>query len=243
MKALVLAAGRGSRLSEKTQSINKCMIVVKEKPILYYNLTHIQNLSHSVSEIIIVVGYKKETIIQYFGYEFSGIPITYIYQDNLNGVVSAIDLAKNQIGNENFMLMFGDELIYKPQFEEMCHLFKNDRLDGICGVIAASSSQEISKTYTVDIDCCGYIKNSIEKPLEPYNNLRGTGYCLFSNDLLKYISQTQVNHTRNQKELCDWLNLCIENDMHIKACEVGESTVNVNQKEDLLIAEKLIDEQ
>ena len=71
MKALILAGGRGSRLDELTRDKNKSMIKLFEKPLIEYNLEHA--VEAGVSEIIIVVGYKKEEIIKYIGEEYRGI--------------------------------------------------------------------------------------------------------------------------------------------------------------------------
>lgn len=67
MKALILAGGRGSRLSELTKDKNKSMMRLFEKPIIEYNLEHA--VDAEVSEIIILVGYKGQEIKKYFGKE------------------------------------------------------------------------------------------------------------------------------------------------------------------------------
>jgi len=80
MKALILAGGRGSRLNKLTNERNKSMLVLFEKPLIEYNLEHAFEIV--ASEIIIVVGYRKEEIIRYFGKEYKGIKISYVVQCN-----------------------------------------------------------------------------------------------------------------------------------------------------------------
>ena len=92
MKALILAGGRGSRLNEFTKDKNKSMIKLFEKPLIEYNLEHA--LEAEVSEIIIVVGYKKEEVMKYVGKEYGGIKVNYVLQKKQKGVVHAIECAK-----------------------------------------------------------------------------------------------------------------------------------------------------
>ena len=71
MKALVLAAGRGSRLPEETVETNKCMLTFRGKPLVQYSLENA--IRAGVSEIIIVVGYRAEDVINAFGIDFEGV--------------------------------------------------------------------------------------------------------------------------------------------------------------------------
>jgi len=75
MKALVLAGGRGSRINEISHIQNKCMIRLLGKPVLQYNLDILAGLE--VSEIIVVVGYKPEEIINEYGNRFAGKKIRF----------------------------------------------------------------------------------------------------------------------------------------------------------------------
>jgi len=68
MKALILAGGRGKRLKEVYDEKNKCMIPIKDKPLIQYSLDNA--ICADVSEIIIVVGYKAEEIINAYGNKY-----------------------------------------------------------------------------------------------------------------------------------------------------------------------------
>ena len=109
MKALILAAGRGSRLNEFTKDKNKSMIQLFSKPLIEYNLEHAYEAN--VKEIIIIVGYKKEEIIKHVGTDFRGIKVTYVEQKQQHGLVHAIDAGREAIGDSDFFLMLGDEIL------------------------------------------------------------------------------------------------------------------------------------
>jgi glucose-1-phosphate thymidylyltransferase len=78
MQAVVLAAGEGTRLRPLTEDKPKGMVEVADKPILTHCFEQLVELG--ADELYAVVGYKKEAIIEYYGDEFEGIPITYAHQ-------------------------------------------------------------------------------------------------------------------------------------------------------------------
>ena len=66
LKALILGGGRGKRLENVTSNINKCMLLFKGNPLISYSLKNA--IRADVSEIVIVVGYRAEDIINHFGH-------------------------------------------------------------------------------------------------------------------------------------------------------------------------------
>jgi NDP-sugar pyrophosphorylase family protein len=86
MKALILAAGRGSRLGDQTEDHNKCMLLMLGKPLIQYSLENA--VRAGVSEIIVVVGYRAEQIINRFGIEFEGVRVQYVLQDDRTNPVA-----------------------------------------------------------------------------------------------------------------------------------------------------------
>jgi len=77
MKAVILAAGEGKRLKPFTETMPKVMLPIANKPILEYVFDACKR--NGVEELIVVVGYKKEVIMEYF-HDYQGIKITYIEQ-------------------------------------------------------------------------------------------------------------------------------------------------------------------
>ena len=74
MKVLILAGGRGNRLNELSAEQNKCMTTVRGKHLIEYNMDCA--LGVDVDEVVIVVGYKAETIINFLGNNYKGKPIS-----------------------------------------------------------------------------------------------------------------------------------------------------------------------
>ncbi len=73
MQAIILAAGMGKRLGDKTKSNTKCMVKVNEKPLIDYTLNAL--LENDINNISIVVGYKKDNLIEYLNKRYPKLNI------------------------------------------------------------------------------------------------------------------------------------------------------------------------
>jgi len=235
MKALILAGGRGKRLGSATEARNKCMMEVLGKPIIEYSL---QCAAHdAVREIVIIVGYRAEEIINRYGNHFAGKRIRYAIQREQRGLVHAIDSARDALAGDDFMLMLGDELLIRPRHEEMLTLFEEQRLFGVCGVVAVEDRSLIRKTYAIIQGPDDEIYRLIEKPRNPMNKWMGTGNCVFKNKLLSYIDETPINQARGEKELPDLIQCAIDDGNIIKSFRICDVYVNVNSRTELAAAE------
>lgn len=93
MRALILAAGRGKRLESLTADCNKCMLPYQGRPILEHVVARMAALSQ-IDEIVLVVGYRAEDIINHFGNRYRGKPVRYCIQRDQRGLVHAMDCAR-----------------------------------------------------------------------------------------------------------------------------------------------------
>ncbi len=238
MKALILAGGRGKRLTELTKERNKSMIKIFEKPLIEYNLE--QAVEAGVKEIIIVVGYRKEEITRHIGKEYRGIPVKYVQQKQQKGVIHAIETASSVIGNDDFIMMMADEIVVDAKIKEMLKKFKDEELFAICGIAYEKDKLSIGKTYSAMINEKNRVFRLIEKPRFPINNIKGTGHCIFKNEILSYISRTPVSMKRGEKELVDMIQEAVDDGKEVKVFQITEGYTNVNTEEDLELAKQLI---
>ncbi|MEE2672592.1 MAG: sugar phosphate nucleotidyltransferase [Myxococcota bacterium] len=237
MKALVLAAGRGSRLGEETTVSNKCMLQLLGKPLVQYSLENA--VRASVSEIVVVVGYRAENVINGFGIDFEGTRMQYVMQEDPRGLVHAIEAAQPAIDGEDFMLLLADEILWRPNHAEMVRAFQEHELFGLCGVVQETNRDEIRKTYALIQDEASHrIHRLIEKPRRPPSDIRGTGNCIFRHEIFGYIPLTPINQSRGEKELPDLIQCAIDDGEDVRAFDIGDGYVNINTPEDILIAER-----
>ncbi|MEN9647655.1 MAG: hypothetical protein RLY57_459 [Candidatus Parcubacteria bacterium] len=124
MKAIILAAGRGKRMEELSKDTPKPMLKVCGKSLLHHKLDLMPEV---ITEVIIVVGYLKDSIMNGIGNEYHGKKITYIVDDqavqgNFFGTGYALSLCKGCFTDdkdERFLVMMGDD-IYPTEDMQAC---------------------------------------------------------------------------------------------------------------------------
>jgi len=211
------------------------MIKIHGKHLIEYNLDGA--LDVDVDEIVIVVGYKAETIINLLGTNYKGKPIRYVIQSEQKGLVHAIECAQQTIDGDDFFLMLGDEVLFNRKNQAMIYEFNsNKEIFGICGIVKVSDRNQIKKTYTIIGGHSNDIYRLIEKPRHPLNDFQGTGHCVFRNQIYNYIKYTPIHHERNEKELPDLIQCAIDDAMTIKAFIICDKYTNINTYEDVKMA-------
>lgn len=120
MQAVILAAGFGTRLRPLTYHVPKPMIRVAGKNLIEHNL---EKLPKEIDEVILVVNYLKEQIINHFGDEFGGRKIRYVEQSKPLGTGHALHACKDLLG-DRFLVLMGDD-IYNAEDMKRCMLHDN----------------------------------------------------------------------------------------------------------------------
>ena len=115
MTGVILAAGRGTRMTPLTDHTPKPMLTVLDKNLIEWKL---EALPQGITNVVIVVGYKKEVIQDYFGDSWNGIPITYVEQVTLDGTGGALLLCKPHI-KEKAIILMGDDIYAKEDIEAL----------------------------------------------------------------------------------------------------------------------------
>jgi NDP-sugar pyrophosphorylase family protein len=238
IKALILAGGRGKRLGEYTDEENKCMLNFGGKPLIEYSLQNAIKLS--VKEIVIVVGYLAESIINYFGGSYKGTKIKYVIQKEQLGLVHAIECSKSAIGNSDFILFLGDEFLLEPNHKSLINLYLRENAFVVTGVIRTEDKKKISNTYSILFDeKTKQIFRLIEKPKNPLNTLMGTGNIVFNNKIFDYIDSTPINQQRKEKELPDLIQCAIDNGKKVLYYPLSSTYVNVNTPNDIIVIKEV----
>jgi len=238
MKAVILAGGRGKRLKETTNSSNKCMLEVDNKPVLEYNLD--RALEMDIDEVVMVVGYRAEDIINRYGTSRNGVRIRYVIQWEQKGLVHAIECSKDAIERDDFFLLLGDEVLINSRHKEMIREFIDSGLFTVCGVCVQQDKSKIGRTYAVLANDEDRVFRLIEKPKKPLNSLQGTGNCIFKNEILRYIERTPIHPERGEKELPDLIQCAVDDGQLVKIFHICDAYTNVNSIEDLKEAERIL---
>src|SRR3989338_3796895 len=120
MQAVILAAGKGTRLRPLTFKTPKPMVLLNGKPILERTL---HQLPKEIDEVIMVIGYLGNKIKKYFGSNFAGKRIKYVVQKEQLGTFHALKQAKKFLKNE-FLILMADDIYSK---KDLINLAKNEQ--------------------------------------------------------------------------------------------------------------------
>lgn len=236
MKALILAGGRGKRLEELTLSKNKCLTPVGGQPVIEFSLD-IAASCQSIKEMVVVVGYRAEDIINRYGTSYKDKPIRYVIQWEQKGLVHAMECSRELLDGSDFMLLLADEVMVNPRHQLMLEQFIENDAFVVCGVLHVEDKDLIKRTYTIVQSDDGRVFRLVEKPRQPLNNWMGTGDCLFRNSIFDYIEYTPIHHVRNEKELPDLIQCAIDDGRMVKSFIVCDKYTNINTKDDIKMGE------
>lgn len=115
MLAVILAAGKGTRLRPLTETTPKALVDICGKPLIFRIL---ESLPDTITEIVIVVGYLQEKIKATVGDQWNSLPVTYVTQDPLDGTGSAVRLVESFVKGK-FLVVNGDDLYAKRDLERL----------------------------------------------------------------------------------------------------------------------------
>lgn len=139
MQAVILAAGKGTRLKAKTDTLPKAMIEIEGKPLLEYSLDAL--IENGLSDVIMVVGFRYETISQKFGNQYRGLKIQYVKNDKYaeTGSMYSLALVKDIITDE--ILLMESDLLYESRAISL--LLKSNRPNSILVTGLSGSGDEV----------------------------------------------------------------------------------------------------
>lgn len=209
MKAVILAAGEGLRCRPLTLTRSKVMIPVANKPLIEHIINAVAE--NGIKEIILVVGYKKERIMDHFGdgNEF-GVKISYVFQEAQLGTAHAVNQVKEHTDGD-FIVLNGDNLIDAGTISDLLA-----GKDGEATLLAIE--REETSGYGIVIPENRRVKKIMEKPKEVISHLINAGVYVFSPDIFEEIDQTPLSET-GEYAITDTIQRMIEKGKNVSFVE------------------------
>jgi glucose-1-phosphate thymidylyltransferase len=226
MQAVVLAAGEGTRLRPLTEDKPKGMVKVDGKPILTHCLEHLVELG--ADELVLVVGYRKQNIIDHYGDEFDEVPITYAHQREQKGLAHALLTVEEHI-DDDFMLILGDN-IFQANLKDVVRRQQEDRADAAF-LVEEVEWEEASRYGVCDTNKYGEVTNVVEKPDDPPSNLVMTGFYTFTPAIFPACQLVQPSN-RGEYEISEAIDLLIQSGRTIDAIGLEGWRIDVGYPED-----------
>ena len=235
-KGIVLAGGVGSRMSPLTKAVNKQLLPIYDKPLIYYPLSIL--MLSGIRDILIIV--NKGQISQFSKIlndgSNIGIKITFLEQEKPGGLPEAFIIGKDFIGKDNVALILGDNFFYgqsltkklldSTKLKKGARIFlypvKNPNLYGV----AMLKNKRIVKI--------------IEKPKITSSNLAVTGLYFFDNNVIKY-SELLKPSKRGELEITDLLNRYLKNNkLNVEFIGRGSTWLDTGSIEDFYNASNFV---
>ena len=216
MKAIILAAGKGTRLRHISEQIPKPMLMYKGKPILEHNIDLCKK--YNIKDIYINTHYLPSYIKDYFGdgSQFD-VSISYTYENKLLGTAGAVRNFQSSIGEENFFVIYGDNY---SNINLTKLIDKKLSINDAIGVIAFHYREDVSESGVAEFDEFDSILRFIEKPKVGDTNSHwvnaGIYYC--SPEIFNYIPEGFSDFGRDifpevLKQSKQLYGLCIKSDV------------------------------
>ncbi len=177
MKAVILAAGEGKRLRPFTETLPKVMLPVANKPIIKHVIESLEKTE--IDEIIIVVGYKKEVIMEYFK-DYNKTKISFVEQEKQLGTAHALIQAKKKI-KESFIVIPGDNIIDSKSISKLIR----DESKYSLLIIEHSHPSKYGVVFTERKK----LKKIVEKPKEEIGKFISTGIYKFPKNVFKTVEE------------------------------------------------------
>jgi UDP-N-acetylglucosamine diphosphorylase / glucose-1-phosphate thymidylyltransferase / UDP-N-acetylgalactosamine diphosphorylase / glucosamine-1-phosphate N-acetyltransferase / galactosamine-1-phosphate N-acetyltransferase len=247
MKAVILAAGKGTRMKDLTDACPKPMLKVQGKPILEHIVDGLR--AAQVREFCIITGWQAEVIESYFGDGSRwGVRIVYARQTVQDGTGKAPELAKDFVGSDAFLLTYGDILVKPETYRQMIRRFGEHDFSG---VITVTDGGDVTQGGMLCFDPSFCLTRVIEKPQpEQLEQLRregllqpgqpvwyNAGVYLFRPELFTFTARLQKS-PRGEYELTDAIRALIESGHRIAGLEIQGRWVDVRDPEVLAKLEK-----
>jgi NDP-sugar pyrophosphorylase family protein len=182
MQCVILAAGRGTRMGALCDDCPKPMLPINGKPKLAYS---IETLPQEITEVVLIVGYLKECIMDFFGDSYAGRAIQYVVHETIDGTGKVLHSAKD-ILNNRFLVTMGDDLYCRDDLEKLMEY------DVAVLALEVGDSSQFGALKT---DANGKLEAILERPHDAKYRLVNTGAYMLTKDFFRYplvkISETE----------------------------------------------------
>src|SRR6266566_2584980 len=227
-KAVLLAAGRGTRMRELTVNLPKPMIEVRGKPVLQHIVEGLREAG--VRDFLIIVGYHADAVQNFFGDgSRCNIKIQYAAQVVQDGTGRVVDLARNFAGDSPFVLSYGDILVEQANYKRLLDLPHD-----VEGIVSVTRGEDVSKGGAVFLNERMELVDLREKskPGEATSPWYNAGIYTFRPSIFEFTGKLKPS-PRGEYELTDAIRDLAQSGKKVKALELTGEWADVRDPETL----------
>ena len=235
MQGVVPAAGEGTRLRPHTAEMPKGLVEIRGQPLLAHCFDPLLDLG--VEELVVIIGYRGEQIVERFGEQYRGVPVSYAVQEEPVGLADAVVRAEPHVDGD-FVLMNGDNLFdadLRPLIDRHSEADAEATL-----LVDEVTTDEAASTGVLRFDDDGELSGVVEKPVDPPSTRVSRGCYAFS-PLIFHACHLVQPTDRGEYELSDAVDLLLGAGRTVGTVPFDGRCINVNTPEDLERAEALLE--
>ena len=225
-RAVILAAGRGTRMRELTAELPKPMIEVHGKPVLQHIIEGLCDAR--IDQLLLIIGYRADAVQNFFsdGSKFK-IDIAYATQITRDGTGRVVDLARNFVAKSPFVLAYGDILVDPANYKRIV-----DLADGVEALISVTRGEDVSKGGAVFVSEKMELVDLREKPKagEPSSPWYNAGLYAFRPSIFDFTAKLKPS-PRGEYELTDAIRELAQSGSKVQALELTGEWADVRDPE------------
>ena len=202
MKGIILTGGKGTRLYPASKTINKGLLPVYDKPMIYYPLSTL--MLSGITEILVIASKRDiERFKELLGDgSHIGLDISYEIEYKTKGIGNAFILGENFIGNDDVCLVLGDNIFYGHKLPLMLRNSVKEVKENNNSVIFGYYVQDPERFGVVEFDEDQNAISLEEKPSKPKSNYAVVGLYYYTNDVV-HIAKSLEPSDRGELEITD----------------------------------------
>ena len=225
-KAVILAAGRGTRMRELTAAVPKPMIEVRGKPVLQHIVEGLRDAG--TKDLLVIVGYRADAVQDFFGDGSRyNVAIHYKTQTVQDGTGRVVELAHDFVTDRPFILAYGDILVDPENYERVVNL-----PDDVEAILTVTRGEDVSKGGAVFVNRKMELVDLREKPKpgEPTSPFYNAGLYAFRPSIFEFIARLKPS-PRGEYELTDAVRDLAHSGKTVKAVELTGEWADVRDPE------------
>lgn len=237
MKAVILAAGKATRLRPVTLTMPKALVPVANKTLIGYAFDVLK--AAGFHDIGIVVNDLDSPIPQTLGDGAAlGINLHYVLQEEQKGLAHAVGLCRDFVGNDPFCVFLGDNIFQ----DKMASMFADFLSSGAESAIALGEVGDPTRFGIAELNADGSIARVVEKPKEPKSNLAIAGVYLFRPSIFDAIGRIKPSW-RNELEITDAIQRLVDDGGRVDSYILTGWWIDAGKPEAIVLANQLVLEE